>query len=137
MMDENSVIFLANGLAIAADTTIMFFVLIVTAVIGLIGLLAMCFRSLNTMYVYMGLLAAFVMLFQPWRVWTGTPPSPATDSEWESAQDVLDLIEFCTISLLLFTVGVVSATVYQVRQHVQLEESLRQLKSAVREARRE
>lgn len=126
---------LANGLAVAADAFAVFLLTIAVMMIGLTGLLAMCFRSIRTMYVFLGLVVVFVLLFQPWREWTQTPPSPKTDSEWESAQDVLDLLEFYSFGLVLFTAVVVSVTVYQVRQHAKLEEELRQLKSRVREAR--
>ena len=129
-MNDVRLFVLGNGLAVAADAFAMMLVLLVAMAIGLTGMLAVCFRSLRTMYVQLGLLIAFVLQFQPWRVWTDTPPSPATDSEWESAQDVIDLISFCTVGLLLFTLASVALTVYQVRQHAQLEEELRQMKSA-------
>ena len=135
MPDIMDITLLANGLAVAADAFAVFLLTIAVMVIGLVGLLAMCFRSLRTIYVFLGLVVVFVLLFQPWRIWTQTPPSPETDSEWESAQDVVDLLEFYTYGLVLFTAVVVSATVYQVRQHAKLEEGLRQLKSRVREAR--
>lgn len=110
---------LANGLAVAADAAVIFFLMIITAVIGMTGLLAMCFRSLRTMYVYLGLMTMFVLFFQA-GVWTSPAPSPATDPEWESAQDVIHTIHFCTIGLLLFTIITVAVTVYQVREHAQL-----------------
>ncbi len=133
-MPSADITLLANGLAVAADAFAIFLITIAMMVIGLTGLLAMCFRSMRTMYVFLGLVVVFVLLFQPWRVWTQTPPSPKTDSEWESAQDFVDLLEFYTFGLVLFTAVVVSATVYQVRQHAKLEEELRQLKSRVQEA---
>lgn len=121
MIDNGTcLVLIGNGLAGAADAVAIMMVMFAAMVIGLTGLLAMCYRSMRTMYVYLGLLALFVLLFQPWRLWTDTPPSPATDSEWESTQDVIDAIEFCTIGLLLFTIATVAVTVYQARQHAQL-----------------